>query len=219
MIQDVFFVKYADSYLPERMVFQGGDSQKLWPIVFGFYLLRIDDRWILVDVGSEKIAGFVLENYISPLEALKEYGVEPCDVDIVIITHAHGDHIEAVKHFLNADIYIQKDEYERGKKYIPSEYRVHLFDKEVDVANHLHVVNIGGHSIGSSVVEFKRDGQQYVICGDECYLQWNLENKIITGASKCKEKSLYFIHKYSSNQYVPLLCHDSKSEVVCRKFY
>lgn len=214
MVENVLFVKYADSYIPENMIFQGGDSRKQRPIVFGFYLLRVDSGWILVDVGSEEISGFVLENFKSPLVALQEYGVKAEDVDVVIITHAHRDHIGSVKYFRNADIYIQNEEYEKGKKYIPTGFRVTTFDEEICVKEHLHVKKIGGHSIGSSIVEFEWNGQQYVICGDECYLKWNLENRIITGCSKCKEKSLYFINKYSSNQYIPLLCHEPQSEMI-----
>lgn len=211
MVEDVLFIKYADSYIPENMVFQGGDARKQRPIVFGFYLLRVDSHNILVDVGSEEISGFILENFKSPLEALKEYGVEADEVDTVIITHAHRDHIGAVKYFQNADIYIQREEYEKGKKYIPEGFRVKEFDNEICVKKQLHVKKIGGHSAGSSVVEFKWKNQQYVICGDECYLSWNLKNKIITGCSVCKEKSTYFISKYSSDQYIPLLCHEPQA--------
>ncbi len=211
MVENVLFVKYADSYIPENMVFQGGDTRKQYPIVFGFYLLRVDSSWILVDVGSEEISGFVLENFKSPLAALNEYGVDASDVDTVIITHAHRDHIGCVKYFKNAEIYIQSEEYEKGKKYISTGLRVRKFEEEICVKKHLYVKRIGGHSVGSCVVEFEWQNHQYVICGDECYLLWNLENKMITGCSACKEKSSYFISKYSSNQYIPLLCHDPQS--------
>ena len=42
MVENVLFVKYADSYIPENMVYPGGDSRKQCPIVFGFYLLGVD---------------------------------------------------------------------------------------------------------------------------------------------------------------------------------
>ena len=212
MVENVLFVKYANSYIPENMVYQGGDPRKQRPIVFGFYLLRVNSCWVLVDVGSEGISGFVLENFKSPLVALQEYGVSAEDVDAVIITHAHGDHIGAIRHFKNAEIYIQREEYVKGEKRIPSDFRVKKFDEEICVKEHLHVKKIGGHSVGSSVVEFEWNGQQYVICGDECYLRWNLDEKVITGCSVCKEKSTYFINKYSSDQYIPLLCHEPQME-------
>ena len=82
------------------------------------------------------------------------------------------------------------------------------FQDYTEVAGCVKVIKMGGHSIGSCVVEFLIGEQKYVITGDECYARENLEKKIPTGSSKCPEKSLEFIEKYSQKEYTVLLCHE-----------
>lgn len=82
------------------------------------------------------------------------------------------------------------------------------FQESAEVAGCVKVIKVGGHSIGSCVVEFAIGEQKYVITGDECYARENLEKKIPTGSSYCFEKSLEFIEKYSQKEYTVLLCHE-----------
>ena len=212
MIENVFSVaafKYAESTLAEKCIFPGGALDKMLPISFTIYLIKTDKHMILVDAGCDTMPGFEMKNFCGPVEALKRQGIMPEDITDVIITHSHHDHIEAVCHFDKATIYIQQHEYERaGGKYIPEGFRVQCFQESVDVAGCVKVIKVGGHSIGSCVVEFAIGEQKYVITGDECYARENLEKKIPTGSSYCFEKSLEFIEKYSQKEYTVLLCHE-----------
>ncbi len=198
---------YGKSTLPESMIFKNGSEEKVRPIDFIVYLIKTENKLILVDAGCETMPGFIMTDFIGPVKALALYGVTPNDITDVIITHSHHDHIECVKYFKNATIYIQKDEYENGKKYIPPYMKVEIFDESVTVTDGVKAVKIGGHSVGSCIVEIYAE-KHYVIVGDECYLHECLEKKIPTGASFCPEKSRDFIEKYSENQYLPLLCHE-----------
>ena len=125
------------------------------------------------------------------------------------VRDAHHDHIECVKYFDQAHVYIQKEEYPKGKRYIPEHYPVFLFDEECRITDDIRCIKIGGHTIGSSIVEVKWDDRVYVLCGDECYTRDNFRKRIATGNSFCKEKSEQFARKYSGEQYVCLLCHDN----------
>jgi len=71
------------------------------------------------------------------------------------------------------------------------------------------IVRIGGHAIGSCVVECEMDGVVYVLCGDECYTRYNLIHKVPTAASCCPENSQAFLEKYTKAPYVCLLCHEA----------
>ena len=112
---DIIPIDYGNSVLPESMIFENGAENKFRPIIFRIYLLKTENRFILVDAGCETMPGFDMREFIGPVNALNNIGISPEEITDVIITHAHHDHIECVKYFKNAAIYIQKDEYEAGK--------------------------------------------------------------------------------------------------------
>lgn len=201
-------VKYGESTLPESMIFANGNSNKIREIVFKVYLIKTENKCILVDAGCETMPGFVMKDFIGTVEALKRINVSADEITDVLVTHAHHDHIECVKYFKNATVHIQKDEYRQGKSYIPLNFAVNLFEDEFCICNNVKIVKIGGHSIGSCVVEIKDNDKIYVISGDECYLRECLTKKIPTGYSYNKELSIGFVEKYSDAKYEVLICHD-----------
>lgn len=205
---EIIPVEYGNSTLRKYMVFSDTQSPEPIPIVFAVYLVKTENKNILIDAGCETMPGFVMENFIGPVKALEKINIFPKDITDVVITHAHHDHIESVKYFKNANIYIQKDEYEDGKNYLTENEKIILFKNEINVCKNVKVVKIGGHSVGSCVVEITKDDKIYVVTGDECYKRECLTNGIPTGASFCPEKSKKFIEKYSNDKYVTLLCHD-----------
>lgn len=209
MVKGISRIKYADSFLSESMVFKGGREEKKLPVIFAIYLIQTENRQILVDAGCETMPGFDMRNFISPAVALKEQtGLTPNDITDVVITHSHHDHIAAVGLLKNATVHIQKDEYESGRKYIPSGFKTETFDREKIIAENVRVIKIGGHSAGSCIVEIIFEGDTYIVCGDECYSRQNLTDKIPTGASNDPEKSKAFIEQYANSRYKTLLCHD-----------
>lgn len=208
MIKEVRQIKYADSFLSEDAIFKGGQNGKMLPIIFSFYLLKTENRLILVDAGCDTMPGFIMNNYILPDEALRSQGVSPDDITDVIITHSDHDHIDGVHHFKNAVIYIQEDEYIRGKAYIPESFTIKTFKEEIKVADCIDVIKIGGHQKGSCIAEFNYNGACNVIVGDECYSYYNVENKIPTAATCNTENSREFIEKYANGYYKLLLMHE-----------
>lgn len=206
----VYCLKYAESLLSESMIFDGGDDKKQIPISFAIYLIKCGGRNILVDAGCNTMPGFEMKNFCSPTFVLSQIGLSAEDITDVIITHAHHDHIEAVKHFHNAVIYISNLEYEEGKQYIPDSFKVVTFEKEYSITSEIKIIECGGHSKGSSIVKVKTDNITHVFAGDECYTDANIENKICTGSFTNKENAIRFIEKYSSNEYRVHTCHDIK---------
>ena len=197
-------LKYGETVFGEEYIFKGGQKDRLLPISFCFYLIEINSKKILVDTGCNECANFVFSIFHTPEEALKNYGLTPKDITDVIITHHHHDHIGCVSLFENAVIHIQEDEYTLGKNYIPKNFKINLFKNELIIENKIKILKIGGHSIGSCIVLI----DNFVICGDECYVEKCLTDKIPTGVSVCHEKSMSFVNKYSDNKYTPLLLHD-----------
>ena len=202
-------IKYASSTLPESAVFYNGNPNTLHDIVFILYLIKTGNKLILVDAGCETMPGFEMKNFIGTIKALKAIKITPDDIDDVIITHSHHDHIECVKYFKNSIIHIQKDEFEASGNYIPKDFNVNIFQDEYEVGNNVKIVKIGGHSKGSCIVEIADGDKKYVIAGDECYSRECLDTKTPTGSYYNFENSKSFIEKYSNNKYTVLLCHDN----------
>lgn len=206
---EIIPIEYANSVLAENLIFKGGNCDNYLPISFKIYLIKSGKHKILIDVGCITMPGFDMKNFIGPIKALENIGLSADEITDIIITHAHHDHIECAKFFKNAKFYIQKDEYLLGKNYLTENKKITLFKNRKTIYNNIKIIKIGGHSVGSCVIEIETDNKIYVIVGDECYLRTCLTQKIPTGASYgSEENSRKFIEKYSQDKYNCLLLHD-----------
>ena len=203
-------IRYANSSLPESMVFAGGHPSKRLPIAFLLYVIETETKRILIDAGCESLPGFVLRNFVSPATALTDYGILPEQITDVIVTHAHHDHIDGLRHFPNAVIHIQKDELIRGRSYIPENAKLHSFEQSCTVADFIEVERVGGHTAGSSIAKIRIGDTRYIFGGDECYLPVCLQRGIYTGASHDPNASKAFIQRFCGPGYRVLLTHDTQ---------
>ncbi len=201
-------LKYAESTIGENNVFYGGKKDRIWPISFFLFLIEEEQRKILVDAGCNELNGFYLSRFIKPVELLNKYGVKAEEITDLIITHAHYDHIALASEFKNAAVYIQQDEYERGKRYFGENQKVVTFEESVQVTNSITAIKIGGHSIGSSIVEISHENHLYVIAGDEAYSRECILRQIPTGTCTNIENSRKFIETYKDSKYTVLYSHD-----------
>ncbi|MEE0946023.1 MAG: MBL fold metallo-hydrolase [Acutalibacteraceae bacterium] len=201
-------LKYAESTISDASVMLGGKSDRIWPISFFLFLFETVKRKILVDTGCNELGGFYLSRFIKPIELLSNYGVSAEDITDLIITHSHYDHVALAGEFKNATVYIQEKEYNRCKNCFVPTQNIVTFDNFVKVNDNIKVVYIGGHSIGSSVVEFNLDGKSFVIAGDECYVRecilWNKP----TGSSENIENSKKFLKTYGNGKFEIFCSHD-----------
>ena len=201
-------LKFGKTEINEGMAFVGKSREKKLPISLLFFLIEQDGKRILVDTGCDTMPGFPLFEHTSPVNILKQYGLEPEDITDVILTHSHGDHIEGVKYYKNANIYIHEAELEEAKPFLTEHKKVFTFKDEMVIATDVLIKHIGGHSAGSSIVLVKTGDKTYAICGDECYTMDNLRENKPSGASRNLEKNKAFIEEYRKPQYIPLLLHD-----------
>ncbi len=207
MIKEIRRIKHGETYIPESWIFAGGEKEKRIPIILSVFLVETDNKRILIDAGCETMPGFELRNFKLPIDVLIENGIDPNTITDVLLTHSHHDHIECVKYYKNATVYINLDELQEGIRYIPCSMKTVTFEDDITVDDGVRMVKIGGHSKGSSVVELNVNGKTTVICGDECYSSYNIENRVPTATSFSKENSKKFIEKYCDGNYNLLLCH------------
>ncbi|MBR5460368.1 MAG: MBL fold metallo-hydrolase [Clostridia bacterium] len=192
--------QYGKTELAEAMIFENGSFDIKQPIALLFFLIETEGRKILVDVGCDTMPGFPLFEHKSPVEVLEEYTSRESITD-VIITHAHHDHIEAVKYYKNAHIHLHRDSLKYAKPY--SIEGLSPFDESFTLCDGVEVIKIGGHFFGSCIVRIG----DFVLCGDECYSEKNLTDLIMTGSSVNRENSLAFLKEYGKPCYTPILFH------------
>lgn len=210
MVLEIKRINYGNSTLPESCVFPNGRADRSIPIVFSVFLIRTEQRTLLVDAGCDTMPGFEMEHFIGPVAALEREGYRAEEITDVIITHAHHDHMEAIGRFPQANVYLHRAEHRDALRrgLIPKGTRLVLFDSVLELEDGLRAVHVGGHSPGSCVVEAAADGKVYAVCGDECYSMQNIQKKIPTPSTCSPQNSRYFIDRYASNDYVCLLSHD-----------
>jgi glyoxylase-like metal-dependent hydrolase (beta-lactamase superfamily II) len=118
---EVYAIGYARIAEPISLsaVAVGADSNETLDLHFMFWFLkRSDGRNILIDVGyledSPKSLSYSLPivDYIRPDLALLKVGRKATEIDDIIISHMHWDHVDGIDLFPQAHVWIQKKEYE-----------------------------------------------------------------------------------------------------------
>lgn len=171
--------------------------------VFMMWLVRDGNgRNILVDAGFhkdiEEAKQMGLTNCIRPDSMLLKLGVKATDITDIILSHPHWDHIDGIDLFPNAQIWIQKDDYNYfvGTAW-QKEGRNSAFNRrdvrklvEVNLAGKLNLVDgddkeiIQGikvytgsrHTYNSQYVLVQSGVDKIIITSDNIYSYYNLEH-------------------------------------------
>jgi len=194
-------------------------------------LLVITDRkTILIDTGigelPEKHRKFhTLKR--RPDETLKtqlqRHSLKPEEIDVVINTHLHFDHCGNNKDFRNARFYVQADELRYAyapDRFQKASYIREFFDVDVEyvpihgnrrITQDVGVIPTPGHSIGHQSVVIRKDGRNYVYCGDAAPLRENLERRNIPGVLYRSDQALQSIDRLRSiENAVYIYSHDNE---------
>lgn len=116
-VYKVYALQYAESGLPATAADFSLNAPKSERIKMNFvvWLIRGNGKNILVDAGFlndlEDVKGLGVIDYIRPDSALLRFGVRPGDITDIIFSHPHWDHIDGVTLFPNAQIWIQKEDF------------------------------------------------------------------------------------------------------------
>ncbi len=127
-------------------------------------LIRTDKHLIVVDPSTKYMKPAVKTSF-------KQIGVFPHDVDIVILTHTHSDHIENLDLYKKAKVYVHKG----GKTEIPGATIVD--SDELEICPGVRMVHTPGHCTEESSVFVEAD-RKYVIAGDTIPLEDNFRKNV-----------------------------------------
>jgi glyoxylase-like metal-dependent hydrolase (beta-lactamase superfamily II) len=175
-----------------------GVPDELLGMDYFFWLLRNDERTVLVDCGFDRERAAAKKRFqdTDPLELLARMDVRPGEVDHVVISHMHYDHVGNVELFPNATFSIAREEYDYwsgpyGNRELmtvvvdPEEMRIvqdlerqerlHLIDGSEQLFPGIVVTRLGGHTPGQVMVDVGTDSGQVVLASDAMHYYEEIE--------------------------------------------
>lgn len=158
-------------------------------------LIEVEDKRFLIEsgIGNGKLSDKQKRNFgvteeSRLIESLKHLNINPEDIDAVLMTHLHFDHVcgltypkenTYVSTFPNAKIYCTEIEWnEMRNPNIRSkstywvmnwqgiENQVITFKEETDIYQGIKMIHTGGHSDGHAIVLLQSDGEMAIHLAD-----------------------------------------------------
>lgn len=111
---EIYAVKYAGPFTSSgAMLMWLQDWEITMERAYYIWCLKSPEQTVVIDAGltPELAASKNLAGYVNPVDLLAGIDVRAEDVQHLILTHMHWDHINGVSLFPNARIYVQKEEY------------------------------------------------------------------------------------------------------------
>lgn len=136
------------------------------------FLLKKDGKTYLFDTGLPPQAGGGLA------AALEQTGIDPADIDAVIITHFHFDHVggllkDGKRVFTNAELYVPRIEVDKwsepGTAFLTA-YPTSAFEWDAEILPGIKALRANGHTPGHTVFDIGSGDQRVLIIGDLIHL-------------------------------------------------
>src|ERR1700688_4922752 len=162
------------------------------------FLVNTGKQLILVDAGSGTWFGGGAYGHL--VRSLRSAGYTPEEVDVVLVTHLHSDHVGGLttkdgnRVFPNAEVYVAKEESDfwlspeiaakapkdtqpffQSAQAIAAPYikagKWHTFSGSETIVDGMQVVPLHGHTPGHTGYEFSSKGQKILFWGDTIHAQ------------------------------------------------
>lgn len=162
-------------------------------------LIRAGERLIVVDTSSRYMRPAIKTSF-------KQLGVFMKDVDTVILTHHHGDHVSNYDLFPNAKVLMHscegaecdatKEEDDATKRIDKSQeldpFKVAIMVDSVreEIAEGVELVYTPGHTWNSMSVFVKGSDRNYIIAGDAIPTEDNFRRNLPPRLNVCKDVAL-----------------------------
>ncbi len=155
------------------------------------FLIEGGEKLVLVDTGmawSERATKYHHPGSFQPegmsiIDQLDKIGYKPEDIDIIVFTHMHWDHIYYMEKFTNAKYIAHKKEYEFALDPIPLYYKsyehpalgitapftglkIDTIEGETEIIPGVRTFDTPGHSPGHICVEIDTKDGSYICVGD-----------------------------------------------------
>lgn len=167
-------------------------------------LIKADGRLIVVDTSSRYLRPAIKDSF-------RQIGVFMKDVDLVVLTHHHGDHVSNYDLFPNAEIIMHSDcgggcaDSEREREYVknidkskeldPFKVAKLIEDDVYEIDKGIRLVYTPGHTWNSASVFVDGEDRKYAITGDAIPTEDNFRKKVPPGINVCKDVALKSMKK------------------------
>ncbi len=182
---------------------------------------------VLVDAGANAATFAKIHvpetDLISPEDGLAKLGLKPEDIDIIIVTHLHSDHIDLAYLYKNAKFIIQKKELDYALN--PHPIDTHHYDKSTFEGLNFEVIDgtkeiipgvsvflSPGHTPGGQSVEVNTASGKAIITGFCCNLATFEQNKITK--QRGWEVTVPLIHLDSRDIYDSVLAVKRRADII-----
>lgn len=204
----------------ESVLFRGGDKEKKLPIGCFAWLLKDDktEKFVLIDTGVNDIdavngtkRGTSVwhrgDKGMSLKEHLLRLQINPSDIESVVITHSHYDHLSGIVSLPDTKIYITEDAFNAAidpnntnAKYLAEavqflksqkENGAVVFTNDGDcVAEGVTVVHSKAHTSGDQLVILENDYGSYLFTGDSLFLRENIARNLPIGFGNDSDEAM-----------------------------
>ncbi|WP_321529917.1 MBL fold metallo-hydrolase [uncultured Desulfuromonas sp.] len=184
---DLLFPQAPASQLKRELYAQGitdARSWESWTSTYSCLLVQADDHNVLIDSG----AGDFLPTAGRLIANLHTIGIEPEQIDDVLLSHAHPDHIGAAQCFTRARIILNREEWRfwTGNPQLPRlpiefreqlltmivpklhslQDRVELISPCQQILPGIEALDAAGHTPGHMAFSIKSQGEELLYIGD-----------------------------------------------------
>ena len=203
---EVYVLKYASLATKTTIADWVKDGPKdSTDIYFTFWLIKDNNgKNILVDAGCScsipSAKEFGLTKCVRPDSLLLQLGIKSTAITDIIVTHPHWDHIDGINLFPNAQIWIQKDDY---NYYVGGAWQkdgnhggfvkdeiVYLVNKNIEgkvtlvngddqeIIPGIKVYTGSRHTYNSQYVGVQSGSDKIIIASDNIWLYYSLEHML-----------------------------------------
>ena len=201
MTYAVYAVRYARHDRTAAENFLGGDPHDVaMPLDYFVWAAVGQGRSFVIDTGFGAVEAKARGRQLlrSPGDGLRAIGIEPAEVQDVIVTHMHYDHAGNLDLFPNATFHIQERElrYVTGRamthRVLAGSFavadvigmvqrvyrgRVAFHDGDAELAPGLSVHHIGGHTAGLQSVRVLTERGHVMVASDAAHLYLHLDER------------------------------------------